>query len=159
MTSQPLSYDDVCRQARERLAALRATSQQGSHAPAESRRLGLRWVNEAPVGLRELHIELSAQQIVRRGEAAVDFGWPADTPQGSAQRVFEAAADDETRAARSLLAVASGWLGVDELLGLIALVTAAKGRSHVPARRLFSELVGWPGPAPGDDEPGPQATL
>ena len=156
MTIEPLSYDDMCRLARERLAALRATSQHGSHAPAEPRQLGLRWVNEAPSGLRELHIELSALQIVRRGEASVDMGWPADSPQGSAQRVFAAAADDETRTARSLLSAASGWLQVDELRNLVALAAGAKGRSHVPARRLLSELLARPGIGPGDDEPGPQ---
>ena len=158
MTNDPLSYDDVCRLARERLAALRATSRQGSHAPADLHQLGLGWVNEAPAGLRELHIELSALQIVRRGESAVDMGKPADSPQGSAQRVFEAVADDETRAARSLLSAASSWLGVNELLDLVALVAAAKGRCHVLARRLFSELLGMPGTELDDDEPGPQAT-
>ena len=156
MTNGPLSYDEVCRLARERLAALRATSRQGSHAPADPHQLGLGWVKEAPVGLRELHIELSAEQLVRRGEAAVDMGEPADSPQGSAQRVFEAAADDETRAARSLLSAASSWLGVDELLDLVALAAAAKGRSHVPAGELFLELLSDTRPEPGDDEPGSQ---
>ena len=58
MTIEPLSSDVMRRLARERLAALRASSQQGSPAPAEPRRLGLRRVHEAPAALRDLHIEL-----------------------------------------------------------------------------------------------------
>ena len=45
--------------------------------------------------LRELHIELSALEVVRRGESVVAMGWLADSPQGSNQREFEAAADND----------------------------------------------------------------
>ena len=83
------------------------------------------------------------------------MGWPANSPPGSAQREFEAAADDEATAARSLLGAASGWLEVDQVLDLVALAAAEMGWSHVPARELFSELLARPGPGPGDDEPGP----
>ena len=156
MTIEPLPNDDMRRLARERLAALRTSSQQGSPAPAEPRRLGPGWMHEAPAGLRELHIELSALQILRRGKSSVKMGWPADSPPGSAQREFEAAADDETRAARSLLSAASGWLEVDQMLDLVVLAAAEMGWSHVPARELFFELLARPGPGPGGDEPGPQ---
>ena len=155
MTIEPLSSDVMRRLARERLAALRGSSQQGSPAPAEPRWLGLRRVREAPAGLRELHAELTALEIVRRGEASVKMRWPANSPPGSAQREFEAAADDEATAARSLLGAASGWLEVDQVLDLVALAAAEMGWSHVPARELFSELLARPGPGPGDDEPGP----
>ena len=155
MTIEPLSSDVMRRLARERLAALRGSSQQGSPAPAEPHRLGLGRVHEAPAGLRDLHIELTALEIVRRGEASVKMGWPANSPPGSAQREFEAAADDEATSARSLLGAASGWLEVDQVLDLVALAAAEMGWSHVPARELFSELLARPGPGPDDDEPGP----
>ena len=156
MTIELLSNDDMRRLARERLAALRTSSQQGSPAPAEPRTLGPGWTHEAPAGLRELHIDLSALEILRRGKSSVKMGWPADSPPGSAQREFEAAADDETRAARSLVWAASGWLEVDGLLDLVALAAAAMGWSHVPAGELFLELLSDTRPEPGDDEPGSQ---
>ena len=151
MTTRPMSSDVMRQLARERLAALRAATSEGP-----SGRAGPRRVHEAPAGRRDLHVELSALEILRRGEASVDMGWPADSPQGSAQREFEAAADDEATAARSLLWAASGWLEVDQVLDLAALAAAKMGWSHVPARELFSELLARPGPEPDDDQPGPQ---
>ena len=82
------------------------------------------------------------------------MGWPANSPPGSAQREFEAAADDEATSARSLLGAASGWLEVDQVLDLVALAAAEMGWSHIPARELFSELLARTGPGPDDDEPG-----
>ena len=156
MTTRPMSSDVMRQLARERLEALRAATPEGPPGRAEPRPGGPRRVHEAPAGLRDLHVELSALEILRRGEASVDMGWPADSPPGSAQRKFEAAADDEATAARSLLWAASGWLEVDQVLDLAALAAAKIGWSHVPARELFSELLARPGPEPGDDQPGPQ---
>ena len=46
---------------------------------------------------------------MRRGESVVAMGWLADSPQGSNQREFEAAADDEAKG-RHVAAVGGVWL-------------------------------------------------
>ena len=72
------------------------------------------------------------------------MGWLADSPQRSSQREFEAAADDEARAAMSLLWAASGWLEVDKLLELVAPAARAMGWSHVIITERASALCYQP---------------
>lgn len=144
------------RRARERLRARRAKSaiadqaaERAAPLPAErSRRVWRGWPADGPPGLRRVHTELSALQVVRRAELLIGLGYPED----SLYRDPDVNSPDELEAARLLLWTASGWMDTDNVLDLVAVAAIGRRWSEVPASELFAELLPDPEPGPMGDE-------
>lgn len=141
---------EMARLARERLRARRAKSAivnqaVESAAPADRpRRVWRGWPADGPPGLRAVHTELSALQVVRRAELLIALGWPED----SLYRDPGINSPDELEAARLLLWTASGWMDTDKVLDLVAVAAISRGWSDIPATELFAELLPEPRPGP-----------
>ena len=147
---------EMARLARERLRARKAMgsiADQAAESTAQAptprpRRVWRGWPADGPPGLRAVHTELSALQVVRRAELLIALGWPDD----SLYREPGINSPDELEAARLLLWTASSWMEPDKVLDLVAIAAISRGWSDVPAAQLFAELLGEPGPGPIGDE-------
>ena len=145
------------RRARERLRARRAKAviadqavESAAPLPAQRpRRVWRGWPADGPPGLRRVHTELSALQVVRRAELLIGLGYPED----SLYRDPDINSPDELEAARLLLWTASAWMDTNTVLDLVAVAAIGKGWSEVPASELFAELLPNPEPGPTGDEP------
>ena len=141
----PLTYErmaDLARQRLVRLAAARTTSATPSATAVDKPDPPRWWEIDGPVGLVELHAEMTVREVLRRGErlASID----AD-PEALEWAVLREHNIDELQAARTLLWAASDWLEADEVLDLVATAAHRMGWSHLRARDLFSELLGGDG--------------
>ena len=133
-------HDLVQRLARERLVRLKESCRPS--VDAQSSAVSLRWwVAQGPAGLLGVHAELTALEVLRRGEHLASLD-----PMGDASgwSVLRGDGVDEQQAARVLLWAASGWLESDDLLDLVAVAARRMGWSHLPARDLFAELLAPP---------------
>lgn len=147
---------EMARLARERLRARRAKAviadqpvESATPLPAQRpRRVWRGWPADGPPGLRQVHTELSALQVVRRAELLIALGYPEDT----LYRDPDVNSPDELEAARLLLWTASGWMDTDKVLDLVAVAAIGRGWSEVPASELFAELLPDPDLGPMGDE-------
>ena len=144
------------RRARKRLRARRAKAviadQAAEPAPLPAQRstqVWRGWPADGPPGLRRVHTELSALQVVRRAELLIALGFPED----SLYRDPDINSPDELEAARLLLWTASSWMDTNTVLDLVAVAAIGRGWSEVPASELFAELLPDPEPGPMGDEP------
>ena len=150
------------RRARERLRARRAKAviadqAAGSAVPLPAqrpRRVWRGWPADGPPGLRRVHTELSALQVVRRAELLIGLGYPED----SLYRDPDINSPDELEAARLLLWTASGWMDTNTVLDLVAVAAISRGWSEESASELFAELLpdSEPGPIGDESEEPPQ---